>query len=33
MLDLLFIVTAIGFFGVAVAYTYGCERLRGGNHD
>ena len=33
MSDLFFIVTAIGFFAVAIAYTRGCEKLRGGSHD
>lgn len=33
MIDLLFVATAIGFFGLAVAYTHGCEKLRGVHHD
>ena len=33
MIDLIFVATAIGFFLVAIAYTYGCEKLRGGGHD
>jgi len=33
MADILFIVTAVGFFALTVAYTYGCEKLRGGGHD
>jgi hypothetical protein len=33
MTDLIFIVTAIGFFVVAIAYTHGCEKLRGGSHE
>jgi hypothetical protein len=33
MIDLIFIATAIGFFALAIAYTHGCEKLRGGNHD
>jgi hypothetical protein len=33
MTDLLFIAIAIGFFGLSIAYTYGCDKLRGGNHD
>jgi hypothetical protein len=28
MLDLLFISLGLGAFGLAVAYTYGCEKLR-----
>lgn len=28
MLDLLFIGIAAGAFAIAIAYTYGCERLR-----
>jgi hypothetical protein len=28
MLDLLFVVITIGFFGVAVAYVAGCVRLK-----
>jgi hypothetical protein len=33
MIDLIFIAIAIGFFAVAIAYTHGCEKLRGGSHD
>lgn len=33
MTDLYFIATTVAFFALAVAYTYGCERLRGGDHD
>jgi hypothetical protein len=33
MTDLLFIAVAIAFFGVAIAYTYACEKLRGGSRD
>jgi hypothetical protein len=33
MIDLIFIAIATGFFGLAIAYTRGCEKLRGGNHD
>ena len=33
MIDLIFIATAIAFFLVAIAYTHGCEKLRGGSHD
>jgi hypothetical protein len=33
MIDLFFVAIAIGFFGLSVAYTHGCERLRGGDHD
>jgi len=33
MLDLFFTATAIGFFLVAIAYTHGCEKLRGGSSD
>jgi len=33
MIDLIFIATAIGFFLVAIAYTHGCEKLRGGGDD
>lgn len=33
MFDLFFIAITIGFFGISVAYTYGCDKLRGGNHD
>lgn len=33
MIDLLFIATTIGFFLLAIAYTHGCEKLRGGSHD
>ena len=31
MTDLIFLVTAIGFFFVAIAYTHACEKLRGGS--
>ena len=33
MLDLIFVAIVVGFFALAVAYTRGCERLRGGDHD
>jgi hypothetical protein len=33
MSDLIFIAITIGFFGLSIAYTYGCDKLRGGNHD
>lgn len=33
MIDLIFIATTIGFFVVAIAYTHGCEKLRGGSHE
>jgi hypothetical protein len=33
MNDLLFVAITIGFFGLSVAYTYGCEKLRGTKHD
>jgi len=33
MSDLFFIVTTIGFFGLSVAYTYACDKLRGVKHD
>jgi len=29
-MDLFFIAMSIGFFLVAIAYTHGCEQLRGG---
>ena len=29
MLDLIFITITIGFFLVAIAYVYACERLKG----
>jgi len=29
MTDLIFIATAVGFFLVAIAFTHGCEKLRG----
>lgn len=31
MSDLILLATAIGFFLVAIAYTHGCEKLRGGD--
>ena len=33
MLDLIFIAVAIGFFALSIAYTHGCEKLRGGSND
>ena len=33
MTDLLFIVLSCGFFGLAIAYVRGCEKLGGGHHD
>jgi hypothetical protein len=33
MIDLFFLAIVIGFFGLSIAYTYGCEKLRGGQHD
>jgi hypothetical protein len=33
MTDLYFIGAVVAFFALAIAYTYGCERLRGGDHD
>jgi hypothetical protein len=32
MLDIVFIVLTLAFFALASAYTYGCEKLRGGEH-
>jgi hypothetical protein len=29
MSDLIYIVVTLGFFGVAVAFTHGCEKLEG----
>jgi hypothetical protein len=42
MLDIFFVVVSCLFFGLSIAYTYGCDRLRagrrplpnvGGHHD
>jgi hypothetical protein len=33
MTDLIFIAITIGFFVAAIAYTHGCEKLRGGSHE
>lgn len=33
MSDLLFLIAAIGFTLLAIAYTHGCEKLRRGSHD
>ena len=33
MSDLIFIAIAIGFFGLSIAYTYGCDKLRGESHE
>jgi hypothetical protein len=32
MSDLIFIAVAIGFFALSIAYTHGCEKLRGNDH-
>jgi hypothetical protein len=31
--DLLYIATTIGFFLLSIAYTRGCDQLRGGSDD
>jgi hypothetical protein len=33
MSDLIFIAISVGFFALTIAYTHGCEKLRGGTHD
>jgi hypothetical protein len=33
MSDLIYLVTALAFFGICAAYVKGCEKLRGGSHD
>ena len=33
MIDLVFTLSTLAFFGAAVVYTSGCERLRGGKLD
>jgi hypothetical protein len=33
MTDLVYIAICAGFFAVAIAYTYGCEKLSGESHD
>jgi len=33
MSDLIFILVSVGFFALTIAYTHGCEKLRGGTHD
>jgi hypothetical protein len=33
MTDFIFVAVTMGFFALAVGYTHGCERLRGGGHD
>jgi hypothetical protein len=33
MIDLIFIGVGVGFFALAIAYTHGCEKLRGGSND
>ena len=33
MSDLIYLVTALAFFGISIAYVKGCEKLRGGSHD
>lgn len=31
--DFIFIAVLVGFFGVAAAYTFACEKLRGSGHE
>lgn len=33
MTDLVYVAICVGFFAVAIAYTYGCQKLLGGSHD
>lgn len=33
MIDLIFTLSTLAFFGVALVYTSGCERLRGGKNN
>ena len=33
MLDVVFIAATVGFFVIALAYVYACERLRGGKDE
>jgi hypothetical protein len=33
MIDFIFIAVSVGFFALSIAYTHGCEKLRGGEHD
>jgi hypothetical protein len=33
MTDIVYIAICAGFFAVAIAYTYGCDKLRGESHD
>jgi hypothetical protein len=33
MIDLICIAAGVGFFALAIAYTHGCEKLRGGNNE
>ncbi len=33
MLDLIFVAALAVFFASAIAYTHGCEKLRGADHD
>jgi len=33
MSDFIFIAVSVGFFALSIAYTHGCEKLRGGEHD
>lgn len=33
MIDLIFVAASFGFFAIAVVYTHGCEKLRGGAHE
>lgn len=33
MFDLVLVLATLGFFGLCVAYAYGCDKLRGVDHD
>jgi hypothetical protein len=33
MSDIIYLAITLAFFGIAIAYVNGCEKLRGGSHD
>jgi hypothetical protein len=33
MTDLVYLAVCAGFFAVAIAYTYGCDKLMGKSHE
>jgi hypothetical protein len=33
MIDLIFVAATVSFFALSIAYTHGCEKLRGGSRE